>query len=79
MAQAVTLRREKTTLINGKPIVVLPPKITNVVELSFTPAVCAHLLTRRSTLQCYTRAAWPLEVYVYTCSWRMHCALMSAG
>ena len=42
--QAVSLRREKSTLINGKPIVILPPKIINVVELPFSPAVHPQLL-----------------------------------
>lgn len=38
-AQGITLRRVKTQLINGKPIVVLPSKTTNIVELEFSDKV----------------------------------------
>ncbi|KAK9805404.1 hypothetical protein WJX73_001738 [Symbiochloris irregularis] len=34
---AIMLRRKKDTMIDGRPIVVLPPKITKVVELEFSP------------------------------------------
>lgn len=37
MLQAVMMRRTKATQMDGRPIVVLPPKTTRIVELEFSP------------------------------------------